>query len=231
MIQIAFFHIGLDQRQPTILCRSIRAQNRNVHIIQCTDGRTPQVDGVDTVARSEGDIHNMMLFRTAAYADLPITEPTLFLDTDMICLQELDPAAALDGGQVAVCRREYQCDMLLNVDAMDVDLSEYAGLRLGDVYPYIGCAVVTGGQDFWRSCLDEYLRLPPKFHKWFGDQEAIRNVVNSRLDKVRWLPESTYACLADLETDATKRPKICHFKGPARKQMMLDCAKTIGLWV
>jgi hypothetical protein len=230
MTQIAFLHIGADATQPMILCRSIRAHNPGAHIIQCSDGMTPQVAGADTVVRSEGDVRNLMLFRTSAYANLPVTHPTLFLDTDMICLEPLDPTAALNGGDVAVCLREYGRDTLLNPDAMGIDLSEYVGRKLGDVYPYIGCAVVTEGPDFWKSCLDEYLRLPAKFHKWFGDQEAIRNVVNARLDRVRWLPESVYACLADVETDPTKRPKICHFKGPGRKQMMLDCAKDVGLW-
>jgi hypothetical protein len=230
MVQIAFFHVGHDPTQPTILSRSLRAANPGAILIQVSDHATPPVDGVTRVERRNVDAGNLMLSRTAAYADLAITEPTLFLDTDMICLEPLDVAAALSDGAAAVCVREYNCDMPLDPFAMDVDLGTHAGRSLGEVYPYVGCAVISRNQEFWQACLDEYRRLPRKFHRWFGDQEAIRNVVNARRDRIRWLPESIYACLADVETDATKRPKICHFKGPARKQMMLDCARTIGFW-
>jgi hypothetical protein len=230
LAQIAFLHVGSDATQPMILCRSLKANNPEIRIIQCSDQATSPVDGVSEVARFDGDTERLMLFRTSAYARLTISEPTLFLDTDMICLEPLDPSGALLDGMAAVCLREYGRDMLLYPDAMGVDLSEYQGRTLGDVYPYIGCAIVCRSNDFWYECLQEMGRLPPKFQRWFGDQEALRNVVDARLDSVRWLPESIYACLADVETDRTKRPKICHFKGPARKQMMLDFAKAIGLW-
>jgi hypothetical protein len=86
--------------------------------------------------------------------------------------------------------------------------------------------------EFWCRCLEEFLRLPAKFQHWFGDQEALRNVVNARRDAIRWLPESIYACFADLEPkrEHATRIKLCHFKGPGLKQMMLDCAKMIGFW-
>jgi hypothetical protein len=86
--------------------------------------------------------------------------------------------------------------------------------------------------EFWCRCLEEFLRLPAKFQHWFGDQEALRNVVNARRDAIRWLPESIYACFADLEPkrEHATRIKLCHFKGPGRKQMLLDCAKMIGFW-
>ena len=230
MGQIAFFHVGLDTTNPIILCRSLRASNPSIPIIQCTDAATPAIEGADRVVRFDGDAERLMLFRTSAYARLAIDQPTLFLDTDMICLAALDLDALLSGAEIAVCRREYNRDMPLNPEAMGIDLSEYAGCLLGNVYPYIGCATACRNSGFWNACLDEMHRLPPKFHRWFGDQEALRNVVDARTDSIRWLAESIYACLADVETDPTTHPKICHFKGPERKQMMLTCAKTIGLW-
>lgn len=229
MTQIVFLHVGGDATLPTILCRSIRTHNPDAVLIQCTDHVSPAVDGADRVVRFDGDVDRLMLFRVSAFAAMTISEPTLFLDTDMICLQPIDPKAALDGAEAAVCRREYHRDILLDPRAMNIDLSEYAGRTLDEVYPYLACAVICRQPEFWTACLDELRRMPPKFLRWFGDQEAMRIVVNARRDRTRWLPESLYACLADVETDPSKNPKLCHFKGPGRKQMMLDCAKTIGL--
>lgn len=227
--QIAFLHVGSDTVCPTVLVRSLRASNPNARIIQCSDRASPAVAGVDEVARFDSDPSRLMTFRLEAFAGLAIRQPTFFLDTDMICLQPLDPAAALQGQDVAVCRREYQRDMMLDPSAMNMDLREYRGRTIGEVYPYLACAVATAGPAFWASCRDDLARLPEKFRVWFGDQEAIRNVVDSGRYSVGWLHESTYACLIDIETDPAASPKICHFKGPGRKQLMLDCARQAGL--
>ena len=210
-----FFHIGQETIYPTILVRSLRANNPGARIVQCTDLVSPQIFGVDEVTRFAGDTTQPMRFRLECFARFPTSAPTLFLDTDMICVQPVDPAAALEGHEAAVCLREYNKDLPLDTAAMDVDLSEYSGRKLGDVYPYVGCAVATNGPSFWNACLDNMRGLSPKFWRWFGDQEALRNVIDRGGYKVGWLRESIYACLADVETDPTTNPKICHFKGPA----------------
>jgi hypothetical protein len=225
---IAFFHVGRETIFPIVMVRSIRAHNPGAHIIQVTDRISPDIAGVDEIVRFDGDSSHPMGFRLECYAMLPTRVPTLFLDTDMICVQPIDPAAALERNSAAVCLREYLKDMPLDTGAMGVDLSEHRGRRLGDVYPYVGCVTAASGPEFWNACLAELRRLPAKFWHWFGDQEALRNVVNGGTYKVGWLPESIYACLVDVETDPTKNPKICHFKGPARKRLMLQCAVQAG---
>ena len=225
---IAFFHIGPETVYPTVLVRSIRANNPHARLVQCTDAAGPAVAGVDDVVRFDGDAARPMRFRLECFARLPTSVPTLFLDTDMICVRRLDPEAALEGREAAVCLREYNKDMVLQVDAMDVGLDEYAGRVIGEIYPYVGCAVATNGPRFWNACLDNMRSLPPKFWNWFGDQEAIRNVIDRDGFKVAFLPESIYACLGDVETDPSTNPRIFHFKGPGRKQSMLDCARQFG---
>jgi hypothetical protein len=197
--------------------------------VQCTDATGPAIDGVDEVARFDGDPSQLNKFRVECYTRLTTSGPTLYLDTDMVCLQPLDLEAALDGQEAAVCLRQYNKDMPLAVDAMGVDLREYAGCTLGEVYPYVACTVITQGPRFWNACLDDMHNMPRKFWRWFSDQEAMRNLIDRDHFKVALLPESIYACLVDVETDPSINPKICHFKGPARKQMMLDFAQQIGL--
>jgi len=227
--RIAFLHVGNDATMPAILTRSLRAAHSALHITQCTDRATPSVDGVDAVSRYDGDSSRLMTFRLEAFAQLKPTGPTFFLDTDMICLRALDADAALDGKDVAVCRREYQRDTMINPRAMGVDLAEYAGKTLDEVYPYIACATITRSPVFWAACRDALNRMPNKFRVWFGDQEAIKEVVGSQAFTTAWLGERTYACLPDMEANPAAQPKLLHFKGPARKGMMLEMAKVRGL--
>jgi len=109
-----------------------------------------------------------------------------------------------------------------------MSLHEYSGMRVGAVYPYIACATISGRREFWSDCLDNLLRLDPKFHSWYGDQEAIRNVIRSGKYRISTLPESVYGCLPEYEKRVPP-PKIIHFKGSGRKSLMIARASQLGL--
>jgi hypothetical protein len=228
MLRVAFLHVGQDTVLPRILVRSIRQYNPDAHIAQCTDRASPDVSGVDQVFRLDGDTDRLMTFRLRCFAGLTISEPTLFLDTDMVCTDRIDAAAELGGHDVAVCVREFNKDMLLDPRAMDLDLHEYEGRTLNEVYPYLACAVIAKNPEFWSLCLSNLMSLPDKFHRWFGDQEAMRNVIADSDWSVGRLRESLYACLPHAVNDPTHRPKLFHFKGPMRKQWMIDGAREAG---
>ena len=66
--------------------------------------------------------------------------------------------------------------------------------------------------------------LPAKFHYWYGDQEAIRNIVNSGRYQVTDLPESLYACLPEYETPAVA-PVISHYKGMRKTLIAMRVAR------
>ena len=227
MLRVAFLHVGTDVTLPRILVRSIRDHNSGAHVVQCTDRESPDVAGVDDVVRIDGDTNRLMTFRLRCFAGLSFNGPTLFLDTDMVCADRIDPAGELSGHDVAVCMRDYNKDMPLDPAAMDIDLREYAGRTLDEVYPYLACAVIARNADFWSACLDNLNGLPDKFHRWFGDQEAMRNVIAAGRSVGR-LSESLYACLPDMVHDPAHRPKLFHFKGPMRKQWMIDGARAAG---
>jgi hypothetical protein len=227
--QVAFLHVGQDIICPTILVRSIRAHNPDAMILQCSDSSSPQVEGTNAVQRFEGDVANLMKFRTSCFSRLQIDAPTIFLDTDMLCLQRLDPPAILHDNDIAVCRRQFDTKGLIEINLKNMSLAEYSGKTLGQVWPYLGCATVTKGNNFWIECLQNLLQLHPKFHFWYGDQEAIRNVVASNKYKTALLPESIYACLPEAQPLYGNAVKLLHFKGPGRMKMMIDHAKKIRL--
>ena len=149
-----------------------------------------------------------MTFRLSCFSRIQIDAPTIFLDTDILCVQKVDLPQILHDNDIAVCHRQFDTKSLIKADSKRMKLPEYAGRTMGQVYPYIACATVTKSNDFWITCLKNLLELDPKFHVWYGDQEAIRNVVASNKYKTALLPESIYACLPEMQPLYRKQVKL-----------------------
>jgi hypothetical protein len=203
-----FLHVGADGLLPTLLVRSIRAQHPHARLIQCSDHLTQEIGGVSEVFRSRGNISNLMRFRLVCFARLGLTTPALYLDTDMLVMAPIDPALVLGECEIAVCAREFGRTNLINTSFGGMNLSEYEGKTFGEIYPYLGCATISQNAAFWQECLDEMDRLDPKFHFWYGDQEAIRNIVNAGKYRSTLLPESIYAFLPGEIPRARENPRI-----------------------
>ena len=68
--------------------------------------------------------------------------------------------------------------------------------------------------DPWCEMLKIYDKLDPKFKKWYGDQEVLREYGKKYAPPV--MAESVIGCLPEHKHDGAK---ILHFKGPSRKQL------------
>jgi hypothetical protein len=227
--RFAFLHVGDDTRLPALLTASIRKLHRAATIIQCADPQTPEVPGVDGVHRIAGDASRLMTLRLEAFATLPGEEPTLYLDTDMLCFSACDPRKVLGNHDVALCAREFGLSGPLNTANMGIDVSEYRDRPWHEVYPYVACATITRGAAFWRDCLQTLLGLDAKFQRWYGDQEALREVAKAGRYRVTTLPESVYGCLPEALAMVEEDPVFVHFKGPKRKSQMAEMARVLGL--
>ncbi len=225
-MNFVFLQVGDDQRAQ-LFVRSIRRGVPQATVIQCTDAKTNAIDGVDRVFRHDGDAANLMTFRLEAFAQLGLKETGTYLDSDMLLLKAFDPNEALKECDVALCERIFGKDILINVGFKRMDWSEYLGKTFGQVYPYLACLTITRSNAFWIKCAQVLRELPPKFHIWYGDQEAIRNVANSDKSlKFAHLKESAYACLPEF-VDGKKLPYLIHFKGKQRKRIMMDYAQRL----
>lgn len=217
MTTFVFLHVGTDPLVE-LLVRSINKTNRDATVIQCTDRQTGLVPGTTDVYRHDGDTSNLMTFRLEAFSALGLQEPTIYLDTDMLVLAELKPYDILGDADVACCERSFARDAPLNTSFRGMDLSEYRNKTLGEVYPILAAFTVTRTFEFWAVCSERLLALDDKFHYWYGDQEAMRDVVLANRFRMRLIPESTFACLPEFAQGAS--PKLLHFKGAQRKQWM-----------
>lgn len=224
MTTFVFLHLGGDPLVK-LLVRSIDKTNRDARVIQCTDPHTGQVPGTTEVYRYEGDTSNLMTFRLKAFSELRLQEPAIYLDTDMLVLAKLEPQDILGEADVACCERSFGRNTLLNTSFRGMDLSEYKNKTFGEVYPILAAFTVTQTFDFWAVCAERLLTMDGKFHYWYGDQEAMRDVVRTNRFKMRLIPEATFACLPEFAQGTS--PKLLHFKGAQRKDWMEEVFNAI----
>ena len=222
MSTIVFMHVGSDTQQATVMVRSFRSHNPEAQIIQVADMDSPAIEGADEVARWPMPDDNIMLFRMRCFAALPTSDRAWFLDTDMLCHR---PLTYLGEGrpQAAVCLRQANGPIKPTFyQGVDI-LAQYAGKTAMEVYPYLGCATMVDDCDFWSACLTQMENLDPKFHRWFGDQEALRDVVSRGDYNVGRLPDGIYACPPERMNASTAM--ITHYKGKRKHLMMVRAAQ------
>lgn len=212
-----FFHVGPDLDMPTRMVASLLAHNPKAEVVQVTDHDTPTVPGVTWTAPTDGDRQFLMQWRTQAFADLGLSDPAMYLDTDMIVHKPIHPSDLLGDAHIAVCRRSFNREAYFNPNQRGQDYSEYTGKTLDQVYPYLGCCTITASCAAWDEMATRYANLPDKFKVWYGDQEVLREYVDSLPSHwVEYLSESDYACLPEF---AAKYPRhaITHYKGVRKK--------------
>ena len=209
-----FFHVGDDISYPQKMVKSLLRHNPDANIIMCTDKDTPDVMGITERREFTVDRENLMYSRMKAFAELKLAEPALYIDTDMIFMDRVSVNEVLNGSEVVLCRREFGLDLTFSVEQRGLRFDEYEGKTLGELYPYIGCMVGTENGDPWGSMLRMYEMLPPKFKKWYGDQEVLRKYAEAF--EVNTISENVMGCLPEHKHS---RAKILHFKGSSRKQL------------
>ena len=209
-----FFHVGDDISYPQKMVKSLLRHNPNANVIMCTDENTPDVMGITDRKEFAVDRENLMYSRMKAFAELDFSKPALYIDTDMIFVDRVEVEKLLQNKRASLCRREFGKDAIFNVEQRGIRFDEYEGKTLDELYPYVGCAVATESGYTWREMLKIYDKLDPKFKKWYGDQEVLREY--GKRYAPPQMPESVIGCLPEHKHDGAK---IIHYKGPSRKPL------------
>jgi hypothetical protein len=226
-MKFVFLHVGTDIR-PELLVKSIRRFSPGAEIIQCTSSPEYRVPGIDRLFLEDGDTSNLMTYRLQVFSSLGLDSPAIYLDTDILITRKPNIEAMLGDKEVAVCRRSFSNEALINTSFRGMDLSEYKDKTLGQVYPYLASFNITKTHRFWDDCKDHLEKIDKKFHYWYGDQEAIRDVIQEENYSFRNLDEFTVSCLPEY-LHIYKSPIAIHFKGPARKELMVESARKLGI--
>jgi hypothetical protein len=222
-----FFHVGDDISHPAMLVESILHSNSGSKVIQCTDHISPVVPGVGAVKRLCGDISKLMVFRLKAFSELALTEPAIYLDTDMLVLKKIEIKTLIKDKSALMCERFFHRSAMFNIDFKGLGLVEYQGKTIGDIYPIVACATISKSYVYWSDLTEILAGIDEKFHYWYGDQEAMRLwTKRAHSSSFGFLSEAIYACLPE-EKNFANNAKILHFKGAARKPLMRELYKRI----
>ena len=175
MNTIAFLWVGNSTLVPDMLVSSIRlTMGQSIEVIQLTDQKTPAVQGVTSVQRLDLSSH-IMVARLQAYAQIKASGRFIFFcDADSIFINPLDLFFPV--GDVLLTKRMH--DRKIN-DQFPEFYPEFSGKMFGEIMPYMfGAIAVRDVQcEFFESLLDICLRLPERFHRWYGDQCALATAV------------------------------------------------------
>ena len=222
MSLFVFFHVGADITFPTKMVRSLKAVMPDAEVIMCTDEATPEVEGVDTYKRSQGNYEQLMYWRMRAFAEARIMRPAMYIDTDMLFVLPVNPAAILGEREVIFCRRSFDREAGFNGQQRGGMFKQYDKIPLGTLYPYLGCATVTKNYHAWKAMAILMGFMDQNLRSWYGDQEALK-IYSLMLypELVGEMDESDYACLPDRVVDG-QVPHILHYKGAARKEAFLN---------
>ena len=226
-LTFCFFHIGSDSSCPQMLVDSIRKFNPNSKIVYCTDNSSPNINGVTHRLEFQGNPDEIMTFRLKSFANSGIGGPAVYLDTDMLCLRSFDPAKVLGSKDLYICERSFGRDALFNGNFRGMNYLEYDRMPFGEVYPYLACTTITRNSEAWIELADVCDGLSEKFRIWYGDQEALKIIAKRKSkEQLGLIPEHTYACLPE-NMNYVSQATFLHFKGPARKGLMIDFYKKI----
>ena len=191
---------------------SIKKNHPDANIVQCTDLKTPKIDGTNMILRENIDQNKIMEARIFLYSKLNFNTTSVFLDTDMLLVQKIPFKLFIDKADVFFLKRSFNLESKPPEMFRGQYYDGHVNGTLGKLYPYIGCLVIVNKNNFWKDCYNIYKKYNDNYKFWFGDQKALREIVSSENYKFAFLNESDFAC-PPAYIIKKRTPYIIHFKG------------------
>ena len=231
-LQFAFFWVGNDISIPLALVDSIRfTYGDEAYIYQLSDKKTEPIKGVNEIIRDELP-NEIMLARLKAYSLIKTQNTTLFLDADSLVIQKLK-LPDFNKYRACLVKRDDQTS-ILNHNYPEY-YPEFFNQKMVDIMPILfGLIITPDGGKLFDGLFKIALKLPDRFHRWYGDQMAmaqewIKNKENYLLLKQEEYLFVTRTSLnkAQLEDLIKNGVKIITFKGPHSKQFIPETLKEL----
>jgi hypothetical protein len=231
-LQFAFFWVGNDISIPLALVDSIRfTYGDEAYIYQLSDKKTEPIKGVNEIIRDELP-NEIMLARLKAYSLIKTQNTTLFLDADSLIIQKLK-LPDFNKYRACLVKRDDQTS-ILNHNYPEY-YPEFFNQKMVDIMPILfGLIITPDGGKLFDGLFKIALKLPDRFHRWYGDQMAmaqewIKNKENYLLLKQEEYLFVTRTSLkkAQLEDLMKNGVKIITFKGPHSKQFIPETLKEL----
>lgn len=169
-LQFAFFWVGHNISIPSALVDSIRfIYGEQAYVYQLTDKRTDSINGVDKIIRHELP-NDIMLARLKAYSLIETQNITVFLDADSLVIQKLKLP---DFNKFKAFLVKRDDDFIMSPNFPEY-YPEFLKQKATDIMPILfGCIITPDGGKLFDRLLKNALKLPDRFHRWYGDQMTI----------------------------------------------------------
>ena len=222
---IVFFWIGEEIETPRYLVKSIRlTMGDKIKIVQLTNHKTKDVEGVSSIQRYNLS-NQIMVARLEAYSNyIPETENTYFCDADSIFINKVSlPNSSY---KIYLCPREINFNISHTFPEF---YEEFVGKTAMDVMPYLFGMIATKGnqQSFFKSLYKVCLKLPERFHRWYGDQYSLKSLIDNDFHQFEKLRLDKYLVILKepltikyLEKIHKKGSIFITFKGPNSKAFL-----------
>ena len=220
---ICFFWIGNKIEIPQFLVQSIRlTMGDSINVVQLTNHETKEIIGVNSVKRFDLS-SKIMVARLQSYALYEIeSDYTFFCDADCVFINKLSLPNIED---INIFLSPRLKDFKINYNYPE-HYEEFVNKTANEVMPFLFCAIATKGnqQIFFKNLLEICLKLPERFHRWYGDQYSLFLETREKLKKFGALDPKIY----QYEIKEILTPKklkqimesgsqLLHFKGPKSK--------------
>ena len=208
-LQFAFFWVGQDITIPLALVDSIRfTYGEEAYIYQLSDTKTESIKGVDEIIRDELP-NEIMLARLKAYSLIKTQNTTRLVRRD---------------DQTAILNHNYP-----------EYYPEFLNQKQIDIMPILfGLIITPDGGKLFDELFKNALKLPDRFHRWYGDQMAIAQEWIKNKENYLLLKQEEYLFVtktslkkAQLENLIKNEVKIITFKGPHTKQFIPETLKEL----
>ena len=231
-LQFAFFWVGQDILIPQALVDSIRyVYGNEAYIYQLSDNKTASINDVNEVLRDELP-NEIMLARLRAYSLVVTQNTTLFLDADSLVIQKLKLP---DFNKFIAClvKRSDQTG-ILNHNYPEY-YPEFLNQKMIDIMPILfGLIITPDGGKLFDGLFKNALKLPDRFHRWYGDQMAIAQEWVKNKENYLLLKQEEYLFVTrtslkkiQLKNLIKNGVKIITFKGPHSKQFIPETLKEL----
>ena len=231
MDQIVFYWVGNNIEIPSYLVKTIRLIYKNeINIIQISDNSTLKIPDVSEIKR----IHitkNMMVDRVKGYSIINTkNNNTLFLDADSLCLNVVNFNNYKNGVYLTKRKTNY----LINFNNPEY-YPEFVEKRFCDVMPYLfGSILIIDKVNFFNDLLIILKELPERFHRWYGDQYALKKLYDKNIINFDFI-DKDFLYIVELDGVTKKinlhlneNIKILTFKGPTKKYIKTIYKKLVN---
>lgn len=231
-LQFAFFWVGNDISIPLALVNSIRfTYGDEAYIYQLSDKKTESIKGVNEIIRDELP-NEIMLARLKAYSLIKTQNTTLFLDADSLVIQKLKLP---DFNKYRACLVKRDDDTSILNHNYPEYYPEFFNQKIVDIMPILfGLIVTPDGGKLFDELFKNALKLPDRFHRWYGDQMAMAQEWIKNKENYLLLKQEEYLFItrtslkkAQLEDLMKNDVKIITFKGPHSKQFIPETLKEL----